>query len=389
MILVYVTGNFIHTVSPGKFNYLWTVSVGLVSMTIIILMILKFTHTIYFSFFYLYIIGILFISPFRRLWRLYKDAHSKVFLYLLVTSIVFIFAKSFDLISMILNRFFIDMTLWVSIFLIAGLGFLIFQKGYLIDESLTGFREMLGKRDKIIHSVFSRLVQTEDTLLLQDRLIATGLLTAGTSHEFKNILTHIKALSQAGLTHQSPEKKDGIFRAVLENTEYGIDFITKFFNMLALRVEEEPVLINMKKDLVPLFKLVRIECRKVGIKVYLDIDDNVLLYTGRGELEQVLLNLVRNSIDSLKKSDLSEKRITIKAYVPDEQVVVDIVDNGQGIPGHLGNSVFEPHFSLKQSTGLGLYLVKMLINKNKGNIENIQIENGACFRIFLPCASHS
>lgn len=384
IFLVYVTGTYIHTVSPGRFTFLWTVCVGLVSMIIVILMFLQLTQTIYFSFFYLYIIGILFISPSRRLWRLYKDVHSKVFLYLLVISILFIFARSFDLVSMILNRFYIDMTLWISICLIAGIGFLIFQKGYLIDESLAGFKRRLGKRDKIVHSVFSRLIQTEDTLLLQDRLIASGLLSTGTSHEFKNILTHIKALSQSGLTHQGEEKKNDIFRAIHENTEYGINFIKEFFNMLALRVEEDSAPINMKKDLAFLFKLIRIECRKAGIMFHMDIDDNVLLFTGRGELEQVLLNLVRNSIDSLKESDLLEKKVMIKAYVPDEYVIVDVIDNGEGIPEHLRSTIFEPDFSLKQSTGLGLFLVKMLINKNRGNIENIRTELGTCFRLILP-----
>jgi signal transduction histidine kinase len=384
LLLVYVTGNFIYMIFPDRVRSLWTISVGVVSLIIIILMILHLIHTIYFSFFYLFITGILFFPPLYRLWRLYKNIHSKIFLYLLVISILFIFAKSFDLMSMIIHICYVDMTLWISICLIAGLGYMIFQQGYPVEISFAGARRRQRKRDTTIQSVFSRLVQTENTILLQDRLITSGLLSVGTSHEFKNVLTHIKTLSQSGLTQEEPGKKDTMFREILDNIEYGINVIKNFFSILALRGEEEPIMIDVKLDLALFFKLIRIECRKHMISFQTEIQGTIRVSTGRGELEQIILNLIRNAQDSLKKNVPGVKKIRLCAYIQESHVVIEIIDNGKGIPGHLGRSIFEPHFSLKQSSGLGLYLVKMLVQKNNGTIEYIQNEEGTCFRLILP-----
>ncbi|MBN2444477.1 MAG: GHKL domain-containing protein [Spirochaetales bacterium] len=389
LILVYVTGNFIYTLSPGRYNYLWSVSVGLVSMIIVILMILNLTGSVYFSFFYLYITAVLFLYPLRQLWRLYTTRHLKIMLYLFITSILLIIAKTIDLVSMIMNWFFIDMTLWISICLITGLGYFIFQKGYLIQESAVWFTNKSDKKNNILHTVFSRMVQTEDTLLLQDRLITSGLLSVGTSHEFKNILTHIKTMAQFGLTQKTGKKKNAALESLLENAEHGIHYITEYFKILALRIEEKPIIINMKKTLLPLIKLVRISYRNYGISFFTDISDNVIVFAGRGELEQVVLNLIRNAVDSIKKEKGREKKIELKAHVLEDQVIMDIIDNGRGIPAHLCSTIFEPHFSLKQSSGLGLYLVKMLVLKNKGSIEYLPGDPGACFRLIFPLYKQS
>ena len=98
----------------------------------------------------------------------------------------------------------------------------------------------------------------------------------------------------------------------------------------------------------------------------------------------ILINLIRNAVDAVKKNSNREKKVEIKAGKRDNHAVIEIIDNGSGIPGHLENNIFKPHFSLKESSGLGLYLVKMLVTKNKGNIEYIPGKQGACFRLIFP-----
>jgi signal transduction histidine kinase len=414
LILVYVTGNFIYTISPGKFNYLWTVSVALVSLIIVMLMILRLTQSFYFSLFYLYSTAMLLVYPLRQLWRLYKTKGSTIILLLLITSVFFILARSYDLISIILGWSFFDLTLWTSICLIICLGYIVFQKRYLDKEGVVGYNSDETRRNEMLHTVFSRIVQTEDTLLLQDRLITSGLLSAGTSHEFKNILTQIKLLSQFGLTQDDDKKKDDVIRAIAENTEHGINLVTEFFHILALKIEEQPVRINVKETLQRLIKLVRISYRRSGISFSLSIPRNMHFYCGRGELEQIMLNLIRNGVDSVNKRDPKKKRVEVHGSIHTEHWILDILDNGSGIPSQDIPHLFDPHFSGKKSSGLGLYLVKMLVQKNKGNIEYIPhyprqgyssynpgnddvpgaeerdsarrelFEPGACFRLIFP-----
>ena len=110
----------------------------------------------------------------------------------------------------------------------------------------------------------------------------------------------------------------------------------------------------------------------------------------KGELEQVLLNLIHNSVDSLKKrTDSSEeltkeeKIIWIKGWSADDNIVLDIVDNGGGIPQDLGKRIFDSSVSEKNSTGLGLYLAKMLVSRNNGSLEYIPVEGGSCLRMIF------
>jgi signal transduction histidine kinase len=76
-------------------------------------------------------------------------------------------------------------------------------------------------------------------------------------------------------------------------------------------------------------------------------------------------------VDSVNKRNPGKKKLEIYGCIHGEYGILDILDNGSGIPPEDIPHLFDPHFSGKKSSGLGLYLVKMLVQKNKGNIEYI------------------
>ena len=105
-----------------------------------------------------------------------------------------------------------------------------------------------------------------------------------------------------------------------------------------------------------------------------------------GELNQVWTNLIDNAIDALE----GRGRLTIRTRRDGDQVVVEIADNGPGIPEDVLYRVFEPFFTTKpvgDGTGLGLDIVYRIVNGNHNGQVSVTSEPGnTCFRVALPIA---
>jgi signal transduction histidine kinase len=104
-----------------------------------------------------------------------------------------------------------------------------------------------------------------------------------------------------------------------------------------------------------------------------------------GELNQVWANLVDNALDAVPDGG----RVTVTARAEGPKVVVRVADDGPGIPAEVRSRIFDPFFTTKpvgQGTGLGLDIVRRLLERNDGSIE-VQSEPGRTeFRVTLPAA---
>jgi signal transduction histidine kinase len=103
------------------------------------------------------------------------------------------------------------------------------------------------------------------------------------------------------------------------------------------------------------------------------------------ELNQIWANLIDNAIDAVAESG----RVDVTAALEVQRVVVRVIDNGPGIPAEIKNHMFEPFFTTKpvgQGTGLGLDIVKRLINHNDAEIDVDTRPGRTEFRVSLPLA---
>ncbi|HEY4355560.1 MAG TPA: ATP-binding protein [Acidobacteriaceae bacterium] len=124
---------------------------------------------------------------------------------------------------------------------------------------------------------------------------------------------------------------------------------------------------------------------KHGVTVKRDYQPVPLLVNSFGsELNQVWTNLIDNAIDAMDGSG----ELRIRTFLDDRFVVVEIADNGPGIPPEVEAHIFEPFFTTKgvgEGTGLGLDTVQRIVRKHGGNIHVTSGENGgACFQVRLP-----
>ena len=128
---------------------------------------------------------------------------------------------------------------------------------------------------------------------------------------------------------------------------------------------------------------------KKGVAVQRDYQSAPLLVNSFGsELNQVWTNIVDNAIDAMHgKGDLR-----IRTYRADNCAVVEISDNGPGIPSEVEPHIFEPFFTTKgvgEGTGLGLDTVQRIVKKHRGNIQVSSEPGDTRFRVWLPLADAS
>ncbi len=106
------------------------------------------------------------------------------------------------------------------------------------------------------------------------------------------------------------------------------------------------------------------------------------------ELNQIWTNLIDNAIDAMG----GKGELRVRAYRDDDSVVVEIRDNGPGIPPEVEPHIFEPFFTTKavgEGTGLGLDTVQRIIKKHRGGIQVRSKPGDTCFQVWLPIASVS
>jgi signal transduction histidine kinase len=103
-----------------------------------------------------------------------------------------------------------------------------------------------------------------------------------------------------------------------------------------------------------------------------------------GELNQVWTNLIDNAIDAVSGSG----KICVGTFVEDNQLVVEIMDNGRGIPPDVQGRIFEPFFTTKgvgSGTGLGLLISHRIVaNRHGGEIEFESKPGETRFKVRLP-----
>jgi len=108
-----------------------------------------------------------------------------------------------------------------------------------------------------------------------------------------------------------------------------------------------------------------------------------------GELNQVWTNIIDNAADALE----GQGEITIRTRQDGEQVMIEIEDDGLGIPAEIQSRIFDPFFTTKppgQGTGLGLDIsYNIVVNKHRGDIKVLSNPGKTCFQVWLPINSEA
>jgi signal transduction histidine kinase len=170
----------------------------------------------------------------------------------------------------------------------------------------------------------------------------------------------------------------------IQNRSEGLLQFVENYRKLTKLPKPKPELTNINTFLLGIEKLMTESLQRQQIELSLNVPDTALSANFDPALmEQVVINLITNSANALEGR--SNKRIALKAYAAESQIVIDVSDNGKGIPEKDLKEIFIPFFSTrKEGSGIGLSLSKQIISQHGGRIKVKSIpDQGTSFSLHL------
>lgn len=268
------------------------------------------------------------------------------------------------------------------------------------EDQLRGEKKALQLK---VQEQTEELLKARISLINEEKLAFIGRLSAGIAHELNNPVSYIKSnvsfLKKILNRLVSSDRKDGDqadivgqLPEIYEDLDDGFERVMTIIDSLKLfsrkneTIEWKKTSINEQIRLT--VKLVTGQLKNVA-EIDLELDDIPMVYCHSGEINQVLLNLVINSIQSIESSGNKNGLITIGTKDVGLFVEISIRDNGLGIPKEKQKEIFEPFYTTKPvglGTGLGLSLAYDIIcQKHNGKILcESDLNKGAEFKLILP-----
>ena len=213
------------------------------------------------------------------------------------------------------------------------------------------------------------------------RLSSLGKMVASLAHQIRTPLSaamlYASNLTRKGLGEEASHNFANKLSARLKELESQVNDM-----LLFAKSGEEQVVTTL--TLQDIDEAIRTTAAEQNVR--LEGFDSDVTFTGNlTALQGALLNLINNASQVTAKSGT----ITVKALCAKGQVAITVCDEGPGVPADLQSRIFEPFFTTKtHGTGLGLAVVKSVINAHKGQLSVANLaDQGACFTVSLPCAS--
>ena len=248
------------------------------------------------------------------------------------------------------------------------------------------YRDSQRQLEKLL-SVLDELGRTQAQLIHSEKLASLGVLAGGVAHEINNPLMVILGRTELMLMDQSlgAEPKKNL-ETVCHETERIGKIVQNLLAFSRKSRQEKIESVDVSDVLERTLTLSEHQLTVGNVKVNKQIDPDLpTIDANAGQLQQVFMNLIINAYHAMPDGG----ELTVRtASLPDDHVVIEIVDTGCGISPEDINRIFDPFFTTKEEgkgTGLGLAVSRNIIDSHGGDI-GVQstIGVGTTFRVVLP-----
>lgn len=245
--------------------------------------------------------------------------------------------------------------------------------------------------EKRIEDEIKKNTKQQHMIMQQNKLAQMGEMIENIAHQWRQPLAQIN--SSIILIDAILEKhnfKDTLVENKLTEIESLTSYMSKtisdfknFFNP-----NKKKTIFNVEDAIQKANDVLKGLMSSHHIQIEMNIEKDLRINSYLGELQQVILIIINNSIDAFIHMNIHFPKILISAYTDNESLVIHIEDNALGINSDLLDKIFEPYFTTKhkaQGTGLGLYIAKLVVeNSLLGFLSVENKQNGACFTIKIP-----
>jgi len=289
--------------------------------------------------------------------------------------------------------------------------------------------EIVKKSNEDLIIINKKLQDMQNHMMQQEKMASIGQLAAGIAHEinnptgfimsnlrsfkeyvadFKDLIAEYKKLDPSDNLESIQNKLkitnalekeididfllddvDDLLKESIDGADRIKDIVQNLRNFARLDQTEEFNYININDAIESTLKIVWNEIKYVS-DVKKDFEEVKQVYANGGLLNQVFTNILVNAAQAIGSCKVNEKGlIKIKTYEENDKLLIEIVDNGCGMPDNIIKKIYEPFFTTKEvgkGTGLGLNIsYDIVVNKHNGElICTSELDKGTTFKIILP-----
>jgi PAS domain S-box-containing protein len=272
------------------------------------------------------------------------------------------------------------------------------KDGTVVEAEITATVLADGRIHGYLRDVTQRNVM-QQKLILADRLASLGRLAAGVAHEVNNPLAYV-ALNIERVAHAasrgdaSQATLDDVRIAAAEAKD-GVERVRAVVRALgALGREDEDAVssVDVHRVLDTAVRLAENRARHRG-RIVKDYGAKRGARGNELRLGQVFVNLLINAADALREDAAASNEIVVRTYDEGSDVVIEVRDNGAGIPEEIAPRIFDPFFTTKpvgEGTGLGLAISHGIVTSFGGSIAvESEVGKGSIFRVRLVAESRA
>lgn len=219
-------------------------------------------------------------------------------------------------------------------------------------------------------------VQMDKHIARLGQLNLVGEMAAGIAHEIRNPMTTVRGFLQLSKTGVNREFAD----IMIQELDRANAIITEFLS-LAKNTFSNQKPQKLSAIIEFLFPLMEAEALMLGKRVELQLGDCPELMLDEKEIRQVILNMVKNGLDAMEPGG----KVTLRTYADVNAGILEITDQGPGIPDNIMEKIGTPFFTTKDSgTGLGLAVCYSIANRHRATIDVRTGKQGTTFTIRFP-----
>lgn len=230
------------------------------------------------------------------------------------------------------------------------------------------------------------LEQERSKALMSARLASLGEMSAGIAHEINNPLALISGtLALLNKYKDDPEKFQNkllVIKKANERIAKIVKGLKKFSRTSEGREHSWHFIAEIASEA---FQMTEAKAIRHGVTIASEVCGTCKIYCDQVEVEQVLTNLINNGIEAV--ANLEKPWVKVQAHEDGPQVIIRVIDSGNGVSSELEQKIFDPFFTTKPvgvGTGLGLSISRGILEQHNATIALNRNYSTTCFEIIFP-----